>query len=158
MYRKTKQPTKRSVRIINSSDKQTHPRSQTRNLSPAFHAKVCADHTTNTCSQHFAFVVQKDGCVVVEADPATVWPADGFACPDNNGASDVSAANLDGSKGCLCSGGDGASVLDNANYFIANGAPAVTDFVFEDIDTFNDERAGVVYDLGGASASCSYRT
>ena len=47
----------------------------------------------------------------------------------------------------MCVGGDGPRALDDADDFVADAAPSVVHFVFEDVDALDEERARVVYDL-----------
>lgn len=37
--------------------------------------------------------------------------------------------------------------MNDTDNFVANRAPAVIDFVFQDIDTLDEQGAGVIYDL-----------
>lgn len=47
----------------------------------------------------------------------------------------------------MSSSGYGSSTPNNADDFVAYRTPAVIDFVFENVNTFYDKGARVVYDL-----------
>ena len=68
-------------------------------------------------------------------------------CPHDDCSSDVSLADLDGVDGGLAGGRNWASLLDNTDNFITDGAVTVVDLVLEDVDALDEEGARVVNDL-----------
>ena len=75
---------------------ETHLGSQTDDLPPSLHPQICTDDSTNTRAQHLALVVEQNRGVIVEADEAAVWPADGLPGAYDDGATDVSLPDLGG--------------------------------------------------------------
>lgn len=125
----------------------TYLRSQTDDLPPALHPQVGADHAAYARSQHLPLVVQQHRRVVVEADEPAVRSADRLAGTDDDGASDVAPADLEGGGGQARAGGHRTCAFDDADDLVSDAPPAVVDFVFEHVDALDDERARVVYDL-----------
>ena len=124
---------------------ETHLGSQTDDLPPALHAQICTDDATYARTQHLALVVEENGRVVVETDEAAVWSADGLARADDDSAADVALTDLGRGGGGLAR--DGASAFDDTDDLVADAAPAVVDFLLEDVDALDEECPRVVYDL-----------
>ena len=49
---------------------------------------------------------------------------------------------------------DGASAFDDTDDLVADAAPAVVDFLLEDVDALDEECPRVVYDLSNKEAKC----
>jgi len=126
----------------------SHLGRQTDDLAPTLHSQVRTDDTTNTCAQHFPFIIQQHSRIVVEPNHSTVWSPHTFPGANDDGTTDITSTNFDGSHGCLSSCRNGASTLDHADYLVPHGSPAVIDFLFQNVDAFNDQGARVVYALG----------
>ena len=127
------------------NEMKTHLGSQTDDLPPSLHPQVCTDDPTDTRAQHLALVVEEHSGIVVKPDEAAVWPADGLASADDDSATDVALADL-GRRGRGLDR-DGASAFDDTDDLVADAAPAVVDFLFEDVDALDQQCARVVYDL-----------
>ena len=132
---------------------ETHLGSQTNDLPPSLHSQICTDDPTDTRAQHLALVVEEHSGVVVEPDKAAVWPADGLARADDDSAADVALADL----GCRSRGlaGDGASAFDDTDDLVTDAAPAVVDFLLQDVDALDEDGPRVVYDLEEARKRCT---
>ena len=134
------------------NEMETHLGSQTDDLPPSLHSQVCTDDPTDTRAQHLALVVEEHSGVVVEPDEAAVWPADGLARADDDSAADVALADLGrGGRGLAR---DGASAFDDTDDLVADAAPAVVDFLLEDVDALDEECPRVVYDLSNKEVKC----
>lgn len=119
----------------------THLGRQTDNLAPPLHPQLRADHPAHTRAQHLALVVQQHRRVVVEPDHPPVGPPHRLPRSYYNGAAHVPAADLDGGGGGGSRGGDGPRGFDDADDFVADGAPAVVDLLLEDVDALDEDRA-----------------
>jgi hypothetical protein len=123
-------------------------RCQAHNLPPTLHSEVRTDHTINTRAQHFPFVVQQNRSIVVESDKPSVRSPDWFPSADDHSASDVPASDFDSGSRSLHGCRNWTRGFNDAYNLVADGTPSVVDFVFENVDTFDEQRARVVYDLG----------
>ena len=134
-------------------DGTTHLGSQTDDLPPALHAQICTDDATYARTQHLALVVEEHSGIVVEPDKAAVWPADGLARADDDSAADVALADLGrGGRGLAR---DWASAFDDTDDLVADAAPAVVDFLLQDVDALDEDGPRVVYDLEEARKRCT---
>jgi len=125
----------------------THSRGQTNNLSPSLQPQIRTHYATNTCSEHFPLVVEKYSGVVVKTNEAAVRSPHWFARANDDSASYVSSAYFHRIDGSLGSSRDRSCFLDDDYNLIANGAPAVGDFVFENVNTLDNECPRVIYNL-----------
>ena len=125
-------------------------------LSPPLHPQVRADDAADTRAQHFALIVQQHRRIVVETHPTTVGSPYGFPTAHDDRASQVATSYLERVGDGLCAracstrtgtGVDGFSALDDTDDLVADGSPAVVDFVFENVDALYEEGAIVVYYL-----------
>jgi hypothetical protein len=122
-------------------------RCQAHNFPPTFHSEIRTDHTIDTRAQHFSFVVQQNRGIVVESDKPSIRSPDRFPSADNHGASDIPTSDFDSGSRSLHGCRNGTRGFNDANYLVANGAPAVVNFLFENVDTFDEQCARVIYDL-----------
>lgn len=124
-----------------------HLGSQAHNLAPSLHPQVRADHPAYPRAQQLTLVVEQHRRVVVEAHPPSVRASDGLPAPDDDGAPHVAATDLEHVGDGLRTGGDGPGALYDADDFVADGAPAVVNFIFEHVDALDEQCARVVYYL-----------
>ena len=124
-------------------------------LSPTLHPQVRAHDPTDSRAQHLALVVQQYRRVVVEPHQPSVRSSHGLSTPHDDGASHVTASHLERVRDGLRARarastgprGYGPRAFHDADDLVADAAPAVVDLVFEHVDTFDEQRTRVVYDL-----------
>jgi hypothetical protein len=132
------------------TDVKTYLRCQRDNLPPPLHSQIRTDDTTYPRAQHLPLVIQQHSRVVVEPHYASVWPANGLARAHDDSPSDVATAHLGRGRGCVRGSAYRARAFDDADNFIANGTVAIVHFVLEHVNTFDEECARVVQDLGAS--------
>lgn len=126
----------------------THLRRQTQNLAPALHPQIRTNNPSNPRPQHLPLIIQQHRRIIVEPHHASVRSPHRLPRAHDHRSPNVPPAHFYRGRGEGCGRGDGTRAFDDADDFVADGAPAVRDFVFEDVDAFDDERAGVVDALG----------
>ena len=117
------------------------------NLPPSFHSQVCAYDTTYPRSEHVSLVVQQNCGVVVKPNEPAVWSSNSLLGTDDDGATNVPLADFYSRTRRLSSSRYRSCAFHDADNFVTNTAPAVVDLLLENVDAFDQEGAGVVYDL-----------
>lgn len=128
------------------SPRYTYLGSQTNDFPPTLHPQVRTHDATYTCSQQLTLVVEKDRGIVVEPDEPPVWSSDGLLCANDDRATHVPPANLNiGGKTCRL--GYWPRPLDHTDNFVTDAAPAIVDFLLQDVDALDEDSPRVVDDL-----------
>jgi len=128
----------------------------TDDLPPSLHPQVCANNTTYPRPKHVPLVVQQYRSIVIKPDDSAVWSSNSLFGTDNDGATNVSFADFYGRTRCLGGGRHRTCAFHDTDNFVTNASPSVVNLLLKNVDAFNQEGAGVVYDLLAVCQPCPY--
>lgn len=135
------------MRRQRASSSQKYLRRQAQNFPPPSRPQLSTDRPSNPRSKHLLLVIKEHTRVVIELDYPPIRSRPRLLRAYDESSPDVPLLHFHscGRKECGC--WDGPCAFYDADYLVADTAPAVVDFVLEDVHALNDKRTRVVYDL-----------
>jgi hypothetical protein len=125
----------------------THPRSQTRDLTPPFPPQISTNNPRNPRPQHLLLIIQKHHRVIVKPHESPIRPHHRSSRPHHNSPPHISSLDFLRSSHRKRSRGDRSGLLDDADDLVAHSRETVTYFVLEDIDALDEKGSSIINTL-----------